>query len=244
MPSRTAARSTASEAADAGSQNAPSTVARSRCAARMSACVDGEDGPLRTGSRASDRALPRRRVADPDGRLATVRGSSTGRPLTRGAAPAAWPPSMRGRRVHRPSAKYSRNPRQYAVMLPALPTGMASTSGASSQLVDDLEGGGLGPCCGRPVDQGDARVGGQLAHRGQRLVEVAGNGKHVGAVHLRLHQLAGGDRPRRDHHRGAQPEAGAVRRCRRGGVAPCSRRSGCGFPLRARAPPPPPSRGP
>ena len=54
---------------------------------------------------------------------ATVRGRGMGWPDTIGAAPSAWAPTMRGRRVDRPAAWYSRKPFQYAVMLPALPTG-------------------------------------------------------------------------------------------------------------------------
>src|SRR5215213_9516410 len=37
---------------------------------------------------------------------------------------------MRGTEVALPASRYSRNPRQYALMLPALPTGIARTSGA------------------------------------------------------------------------------------------------------------------
>jgi hypothetical protein len=54
--------------------------------------------------------------------LATVSGLATGSPRTSGAAPSAWNPSIRGR------APRSSKPFQYAVMLPALPTGMHSAS--------------------------------------------------------------------------------------------------------------------
>jgi hypothetical protein len=54
--------------------------------------------------------------------LATVSGDATGAPCTSGAAPSACQPSIRGREPT------SENPVQYAVMLPALPTGMASAS--------------------------------------------------------------------------------------------------------------------
>ena len=37
---------------------------------------------------------------------------------------------MRGTPDTRPASRYSRNPRQYALMFPALPTGIARTSGA------------------------------------------------------------------------------------------------------------------
>jgi len=40
--------------------------------------------------------------------VATVSGCSTGWPRTIGAAPAAWKPSIRGRRVARPASLYSR----------------------------------------------------------------------------------------------------------------------------------------
>jgi hypothetical protein len=70
--------------------------------------------------------------------VAIVSGSSIGWPLTRGAAPAAWKPHMTGSLVAGPgwsltagSAEYSRYPFQYAVMLPALPTGRQWISGAS-----------------------------------------------------------------------------------------------------------------
>ena len=56
--------------------------------------------------------------------VAMVSGCSTGTPLTSGAAPAAWKPSIAGLRP--PS---SQNPRQYALMFPAFPTGNASASG-------------------------------------------------------------------------------------------------------------------
>jgi hypothetical protein len=54
--------------------------------------------------------------------LAIVSGFGTGSPRTSGAAPSAWKPSIIG------ASPTSRNPFQYAVMFPALPTGMASAS--------------------------------------------------------------------------------------------------------------------
>src|SRR4029078_8445184 len=62
--------------------------------------------------------------------VATVSGLSTGRPSTSGAAPSAWNPNIRGGADDRPAAAYSTNPAQYALMLPALPTGIARMSGA------------------------------------------------------------------------------------------------------------------
>ena len=43
---------------------------------------------------------------------ATVFGSATGAPLTIGAAPSAWAPTIRGRRAALPAAWYSRKPFQ------------------------------------------------------------------------------------------------------------------------------------
>ena len=63
--------------------------------------------------------------------VAMVSGCRTGSPSTSGAAPCACHPSMRGRRVACPRVSYSAYPLQYAVMLPALPTGRQWTSGAS-----------------------------------------------------------------------------------------------------------------
>ena len=57
---------------------------------------------------------------------ATVSGCSTGRPSTIGAAPSAWKPYRAGR-----PCPYSTKPFHQAVTLPALPTGMASASGAA-----------------------------------------------------------------------------------------------------------------
>lgn len=63
--------------------------------------------------------------------VAMVCGSLTISPRTMGAEPEAWKPHTRGVREARPSALYSLNPFQYAVMLPALPTGSTWMSGAS-----------------------------------------------------------------------------------------------------------------
>ncbi len=57
--------------------------------------------------------------------VARVSGLSTGRPRTRGAAPAAWKPSILGSPLAFPRAWYSLYPIQWAVMFPALPTGRA-----------------------------------------------------------------------------------------------------------------------
>ncbi len=61
-------------------------------------------------------------------------------------------------------------------MLPALPTGMQWTSGASPSSVDDLEGSGLLALDAERVDgvdDGDRRALAELADDRQRVVEVA-----------------------------------------------------------------------
>lgn len=63
--------------------------------------------------------------------VAMVDGSLTISPRTMGAEPEAWKPHIRGLCVDRPSPAYSLYPFQYAVMLPALPTGSTWMSGAS-----------------------------------------------------------------------------------------------------------------
>src|SRR5713226_8476316 len=121
FPSITSLKSRASGAAEAGSANNPSVLASRICADRISVSVTAAMSPP-DSSRAlvapsHDAGLPMR-IAD-----ATVLGFEIGWPATIGAAPSAWAPTMRGRRVERPAAWYSRRPFQYAVMLPALPTG-------------------------------------------------------------------------------------------------------------------------
>ncbi len=110
-------------------RSTPSSAASRRYASRISASVTAPMWPP-DSSRAAiapshDAGLPIW-IA-----VAIVSGCSTGSPRTIGAAPAACQPSMRGGRVARPSAWYSHVARQYAVMFPALPTGMQCTSGAS-----------------------------------------------------------------------------------------------------------------
>src|SRR3954452_6866698 len=113
----------ATDAADAGSQNTPSFIPRNAYASRISASETARIWPreLVTASIASSqRAGFPMRIAD-----ATVSGFSTGAPCTSGAAPSAWKPYSFG------ATSYSLKPRHHAVMLPALPTGMHSTSGGS-----------------------------------------------------------------------------------------------------------------
>ena len=109
-PARAALATPASDAADDGSQNTPSSLATSRWAARISSSVTASMRPP-DSSRAAiasvhEAGLPIR-IA-----VATVSGWSTGRPLTSGAAPAAWKPHMRGTASMRPASRYSRKPRQ------------------------------------------------------------------------------------------------------------------------------------
>src|SRR5216684_3040488 len=114
FPSITSLKSRASGAAEAGSANNPSVLASRICADRISVSVTAAISPP-DSSRAlvapsHDAGLPMR-IAD-----ATVRGNAIGWPVTIGAAPSAWAPTMRGRRVERPVEWYSRKPFQYAVM--------------------------------------------------------------------------------------------------------------------------------
>ena len=92
-------------------------------------------GPIPTnGVRlALDRRAPALPVRSAIGGIAVaiVDGLATGAPSTIGAAPAAWKPHIRGVLEAMPSAAYSVKPFQYAVMLPALPTGRQWMSGAS-----------------------------------------------------------------------------------------------------------------
>ncbi len=61
--------------------------------------------------------------------LATVSGFSKSWPATRGEAPSAWKPSMRGALSECPASRHSEKPFQYEVMFPAFPTGRARASG-------------------------------------------------------------------------------------------------------------------
>ena len=77
-------------------------------------------------------------------------------------------------------------------MLPALPTGMERVERAVEILMD-LEGRGLLAFDAElvhRVDEHDRVRLGQLAHELQRLVEVAREGDHTGAVDQRLGHLA------------------------------------------------------
>src|SRR5229473_5872202 len=110
FPSMTSRMSSASGAADAGSAKSPSLFARRIWAARISVSVTAAISPP-DSSRAlvapsQDAGLPMR-IAE-----ATVRGCAIAWPVTIGAAPSAWAPIIRGKRVDRPAAWYSRKPFQ------------------------------------------------------------------------------------------------------------------------------------
>jgi hypothetical protein len=84
--------------------------------------------------------------------LATVSGFSTRLPSTSGAAPAAWKPKSCG------AAPASTKPFQYAVTLPALPTGMQSSVGpVAAEVLDQLERRRLLPLQAELVDRVDQR---------------------------------------------------------------------------------------
>src|SRR6202022_2991807 len=110
--------------------------------------------------------------------VATVSGWGTGTPDTSGAAPDAWNPSITG--LWPPS---SQKPRQYALMLPALPTGRATASGTrpSSSAISKAAGG----------DFPDPRQG---------RVEISQQHDDARPVRHRLRQLPEGDLSLRNHH--------------------------------------------
>ena len=144
--------------------------------------------------------------------LATVSGDSTGAPCTSGAAPAACQPSMRGREPA------SVKPVQYAVMLPALPTGMESASiSPSSSTIS--KAAVFCPSRRNGLTEFTSAIGCRStsdAHELQRLVEVPAQRDHPRAVHERLGELARGDLALGHDHRARQPRARRVgRRARR-----------------------------
>jgi hypothetical protein len=100
----------ATPAADDGSQKTPSSSASARYAARISSSLTASIRPPLSSRAATalahDAGLPIR-IA-----VAIVSGSSTGRPRTSGAAPAAWNPHISGVASTRPAARYSEKPAQ------------------------------------------------------------------------------------------------------------------------------------
>ena len=107
-------------------------------------------------------------------------------------------------------------------MLPALPTGMQWTSGASPSCVDDLEGAGLLALDAVGLTELTTVTGALLAELAddvERLVEVAPHLQDLGPVDEGLGQLAEGDVTLGDEHGAGQPGAGAEGGGRGRGVA-------------------------
>ena len=98
--------SPATDAADAGSTNTPSCDGEQPVGVEDLGVGDRADRAARLVA-GRDRAVPARRVADPD-RGGDRLGCSTGSPSTSGAAPAACQPSMRGGCVARAVALRTR----------------------------------------------------------------------------------------------------------------------------------------
>jgi len=93
---------------------------------------------------------------------------------------------------------------------------------APVEVVEQLERGGLLPLQAKLVDGVDERdrvVLGERPDELERLVEVAAQGDHAGAVHQRLGELAGGDLAVGHDHGAAYPRFGCVGRGARRGVA-------------------------
>ena len=111
----------ATEAAEAGSQKTPSSLASAWYASRISSSVTiwtaPEDSSTACSASFQLAGLPIRMA------VATVWGCSITWPRTIGAAPWAWKPIIFGHCAIWPAVRYSLYPFQYAEMLPALPTG-------------------------------------------------------------------------------------------------------------------------
>src|SRR4051812_1079119 len=120
--------------------------------------------------------------------LATVSGASTGLPSTSGAAPSAWKPSIRGREPR------SEKPFQYAVTLPALPTGMHSASiSPSSSRISKLAV--FCPSRRNGLTEFTSAIGRRFASSRTRASAWSKLPRRAitRAVHERLGELAGGD---------------------------------------------------
>ena len=129
MPPRASFNKPATEAADAGSQKMPSSRAIIVYASRISSSVTESIVPP-DSSRALTAffqlaGLPTRMAE------ATVSGVSMGCPFTMAAAPSASKPIIFGGAPIHSIRCASWKPIQYAVILPALPTGMKRWSGAA-----------------------------------------------------------------------------------------------------------------
>ena len=105
-----ALRKPAIGAAQAGSTKMPAKRMMSACARRISSSVTARMKPPDSSraaiARSQDAGLPMR-IA-----VATVSGLEIGAPETNGAAPAAWKPAIRGRRLVLPMRTASVKPRQ------------------------------------------------------------------------------------------------------------------------------------
>src|SRR5579862_4386523 len=120
----------------AGSTKSPSVRARYCCASRISSSVTVPASPPESWSA----AMAFRQLTGAPMRIAVARVSGWAtvwysafviHARAMGAAFSAWTPIILGRREIRPRRFHSRNPFQMALMLPALPIGRTTASGAS-----------------------------------------------------------------------------------------------------------------
>ena len=174
------------------------------------------DSPRAATASFQDAGLPMR-IAE-----ARVSGLGTGAPSTSGAAPAA---------CHAAHHRLAGRVAGVGVLGVAEPVGrdVAGVAdredvdvGSVAEEVDDLEGGGLlalEPHRVHGVHQRDRVVLGEPAGEPQAVVEVAAHHDHLGAVHDRLGELAGGDLALRHQHQRLDAGPGGVGRHRRRGVA-------------------------
>ena len=206
----------ASPAADAGSQKTPSACASSL--PRLEDRVvgerdDGSAGPLQRG--VDVRRV--RRLDDAD------RGRDGRRPL--GGLPAD---------ELRHSDAALREPSRVRREVPTAAVRQGEHVGGAAERLDDLERGGLLALEPVGVQRVDVHVrpsSGELARRGERLVEAPAHLEHASAESACLRELPGRDGARRLEHDGDEPGARRVGRGR-GGRVPRGRaddRVGAGF---------------
>ena len=199
----------ATQAAEAGSQNTPSCEASQRCASRISWSLTAIDPAARL------RPAPPRPPA-------SARGCRSGSPTrpSRAARPAG-----RARSAPRPRpgsrtgaagpARTRTNPFHQAVTLPALPTGIASASGAAPSSSQTSKAAVFWPSIRYGLIELTSSTGWRSTtclHQLQRLVEVAPQGDHARAVHHGLGELAPRDLPLRHDHRAAHRRPAPRRR--------------------------------
>ena len=189
-------------AAEAGSQNTPSSRATSRHASSSCSSASGTTQAVRAGEhgfdldavhglddadRGRERVGALLRLAEHEARQAARR---TRRAYAHGVAAAA----VREREHVRHAAELRRGSRRAAVLCPSIRSGLIELTLTYALLV------------------------GEAARLAMRVLERAVDLAHVGADGSRLRDLAAGDRAaRRDHDRG-QPRARGVGGGRRGGV--------------------------